>query len=370
MAYFRKRGQMWYYTIEITGDGKRRRKEIPGGKTKAEAARAYAQAVMELERRPYLTPTKKTVDELFEEYLRDVVAVNARGNTLRAYSCLYHRHVSPAIGTMQIRMIRPKMLQNILVDMKEHGLARSTIGTVCAVLKRGFVYAADMCEYIDHSPAQNICIPKFVAVPKRVGTFSKEEIAAIFERYKPDHVLYLPITLSYHTGARLGECLALRWSDVDMFSREITIHQTLVKGLEAGKQIQPAPKTSSSYRTITYGDTLQKILKSAHARQAQTKLLYGKYYQDNDLICCYPDGSLVGLTAIRSFNKFVKQFGEGLTFHSLRHTHATMLLEAGEDLELVAKRLGHSSLEMTSRTYSHVLDQRKQRTRDLLDKIL
>ena len=65
-----------------------------------------------------------------------------------------------------------------------------------------------------------------------------------------------------------------------------------------------------------------------------------------------------------------EMFGEGFSFHSMRHTHATMLLEAGEDLELVSKRLGHSSLNTTARTYSHVLESRKAKSRELLDSVL
>ena len=72
--------------------------------------------------------------------------------------------------------------------------------------------------------------------------------------------------------------------------------------------------------------------------------------------------------AMRYFNQWCGEtFGAGYTFHSMRHTHATLLLEAGEDLELVSKRLGHGSINTTAQTYFHVLDTRKQKTRTLLD---
>lgn len=73
--------------------------------------------------------------------------------------------------------------------------------------------------------------------------------------------------------------------------------------------------------------------------------------------------------AMRYFNQWCGEttFGAGYTFHSMRHTHATLLLEVGEDLELVSKRLGHGSINTTAQTYSRVLDARKQKTRSLLD---
>ena len=82
------------------------------------------------------------------------------------------------------------------------------------------------------------------------------------------------------------------------------------------------------------------------------------------------DGSALDVNRIRRINKFCRDMDKGLCFHSLRHTHATMLLEAGEDLELVAKRLGHASISITAQVYSHVLAKRRQAERDLLDSIL
>lgn len=67
---------------------------------------------------------------------------------------------------------------------------------------------------------------------------------------------------------------------------------------------------------------------------------------------------------------YVKKYGNGYSVHSMRHTHATMLLEAGEELELVSKRLGHASIDITAKTYSHVLEARKNKSRRLIDEIL
>jgi integrase len=78
----------------------------------------------------------------------------------------------------------------------------------------------------------------------------------------------------------------------------------------------------------------------------------------------------MGPDDMRYFNMVAKGMADGLSFHSLRHTHATMLLENGEDLELVSKRLGHSSVELTARTYSHVLEKRKAQTIKRLNEIL
>ncbi|MBQ7478439.1 MAG: tyrosine-type recombinase/integrase, partial [Selenomonadaceae bacterium] len=128
--------------------------------------------------------------------------------------------------------------------------------------------------------------------------------------------------------------------------------------------------SESSIRDIPIGKKFCKILRAEKLRQAARRLEYGKYYKGSNLVCSWPDGSMMVPSDFRYFGQYCKKtFGSG-SFHSLRHTHATMLLESGLDLELVSKRLGHSSIVTTARTYSHVLDKRKEKTRLFLDTAL
>lgn len=368
MAYIRKRGTKWYYTIEIGDGANRKRKEVPGGSTRQEAEAAYARALVSMEANGgYVEPTKKTVSEFFAEWLADDVTVNTHKNTARSYRSIFETHIRPAIGERKLRTIRPQALQQILNDAKQRGLARSTVSSICAVLKKAFVYASDFCEYIPKNPAQNIKVPKYTAPPKEVKAFTTEQIAAIFRQFPVGHQFYLPIALSYHTGARLGECCALTWQDVDFETREIAIHKTVIAA--GSVEVQDVPKSSHSRRVLPYGEKLYKILKAEKARQAAARL-QGQGIND-DFVCHTKQGQMVTPDAMHYFNTWCREsFGAGRTFHSLRHTHATLLLEAGEDIELVSKRLGHSSTATTARTYSHVLDARKQKTRSLLDQVL
>lgn len=135
MAYIRKRGAKWYYTIEI-GSETRKRKEVPGGATRQEAEAAYARALVSLEvNSGYVEPTKKTVAEFFAEWLSDDVSINTHKNTVRSYRSIFENHIRPAIGDRKLRSIRPQMLQQLLNDVKQNGLARSTVSSICAVLK-------------------------------------------------------------------------------------------------------------------------------------------------------------------------------------------------------------------------------------------
>lgn len=370
MAYFRKRGKKWYYTIEIGEGAARKKKEVCGGRTKPEAEKAYAAAMANLQQEGfYLEPTKKTVDEFFTEWLANDVAVNTHINTHKSYCSLYRNHIKPVLGDRQLRLIRPKTLQNLLNDKKSEGLAESTIGSLRTIFKRAFIYACDICEYIPRNPAQNIRVPNIIKEKKSVLTFSPQQINFLFQKFPPGHQFFLPMAISYNTAARISECLAFTWADCSLDAREITVTKTVV--VDGNRPIvQPVPKSSCGNRTLPFSETLFKILKAEKAKQAAARLRYGKYYQNNDLICCKDDGSLMGPDDMRYFNMVAKNMADGLSFHSLRHTHATMLLENGEDLELVSKRLGHSSVELTARTYSHVLEKRKARIIKRLNEIL
>ena len=368
MAYFRKRGKKWYFTIEI-GEGKnRKRKEMAGGRTKAEAEAAYARALVSLDVNggAFLEPTKMTVEDFSKEFLADH-GRNVHANTIKSYKSIYKNHIAPAIGTLKLRDIKARTLQNILNDKKEAGLSRATVSSIHAVIKAMFIYASDFCEYIERNPAQNLHIPKYTEPPKVVHSFTPEQVAEIFETFPRGHQYFLPLAISYHTGARFGECCAITWQDVDFEAMEISINKTVIVE-DKTLVVQEVPKSSHGFRVVPFGRKLLEILKREKRHQAVQKLA-GKGPKDN-LVVHGKNGKMMGPDGIRHFNIFCKKFGEGFSFHSMRHTHATMLLEAGEDLELVSKRLGHSSLNTTARTYSHVLESRKAKSRELLDSVL
>ena len=369
MPYLRKRGKKWYYTIEIsTTGGKRRRKEVAGGLTKADAAAAYARAVVALQGSgEYFEPTKKTVAEFFAEWLDEWCPHNVRKNTEATYRRMVRLHIIPAIGDMKLKAIKPTDLQGLMNNLQLRGLSRSTLKVILSVIKRGFVYAADFAEYIPKNPALNIKVPRDAAAAAPTHAFSAEQVQEILQHYPPGHAFHVPVLIAYHTGARLGEICALTWDDVDFDAREIHINKTVIE--VNGVEIQPAPKTSGSLRVVSYGHALQDCLKAQRRGQLINALKYGA--PAPTFICQAARGGVLAPRLFSSFNAWTRRtFGPGYSFHSLRHTHATMLLEAGEDLEVVSKRLGHTSILTTAKTYSHILEKRKAKTTKLLDEIL
>ncbi|WP_051577834.1 site-specific integrase [Sporolactobacillus terrae] len=162
------------------------------------------------------------------------------------------------------------------------------------------------------------------------------------------------IGVALNTGMRKGEVLGLRKRDIDFKSKQIHVNQSVYE-MQGGAFVC-SPKTSYSKRTILFDETIEKYLKDQISKQGALKLLYGKKYNDNDLLFCYDDGRPMRPTNINKFfNRIIKAAGvPKIRIHDMRHTHATQLLELGVNPKIVSERLGHASVKITLDLYSHV----------------
>lgn len=366
MSYLRKRGKKWYYTIELDTGGKRQRIERAGGRTKAEAEKARAQALAQYTQTGRIDRGRKiTYQELSDEWARESLS-QARAATRANYKNVLKNHILPVLGKKRLRDIRPRNIQALMND-EASAISVSLMNNIHAVLSLTFDYAI-FCEYLTDTPMRGVKTPEAQPLKKR-RAFTQEEFRQLLSYYKANRPeLILPILIAYHTGARCGEILALTWEDADFSANTLTINKTQIHGNAA--TIQPTTKSKSGVRTIAIGAALVKALKAARAEQAKDRLRYGAYYRDSGRICRRKDGTPLTHNHINSISHYCrKHFPPGLCFHSLRHTHATLLLEAGEDLELVSKRLGHANISTTASVYSHILAHRQQAERDLLDRI-
>ena len=103
----------------------------------------------------------------------------------------------------------------------------------------------------------------------------------------------------------------------------------------------------------------------------KNKLKYGLHYIDNNFVCTKESGELVTCDSLKYLSRIVNyELGINFNFHSLRHTHATMLLEGGANIKDIQQRLGHSKLSTTMDTYSHVTTKMKNDTVSILEKII
>ena len=162
--------------------------------------------------------------------------------------------------------------------------------------------------------------------------------------------------MSAFTGMRRGELLRLRWRDVEWELASLAVQPQL--GLrEKGAEAQLVDKKAGAgNRAIRLDPDTIEVLRQHQEAEAFEGRRWGDGYQDRDLVFCRPDGSAHHLDTITDqFEQAGKRAGvPRIRFHDLRHTHATLLLEAGVDISVVIRGLGHSSVAFKAKIYAHV----------------
>ena len=156
---------------------------------------------------------------------------------------------------------------------------------------------------------------------------------------------------------RKGEAGALQWTDIDLQNKVINIGKTLDFQAKRKEDLFGDPKTYNSKRTVTISQSLANDLQFHKKQQNQNKLALNEiYHHDLNLVLCKKDGSIMPKSSL--FNAFIRILKRAelpnLPIHSLRHTHAVLLLEAGADMKYVQERLGHGSMQITADVYAHV----------------
>lgn len=182
------------------------------------------------------------------------------------------------------------------------------------------------------------------------------------------HVHYIVYSLAIHTGMRKGEILGLRWKDINMEGKSLTIQQTVNWTPSEGIIIQDT-KTASSTRRISIGSLLINDLVQQKEVIKANKEQFGNKYQDNDLVCCYENGEPIKPRRItETFAYLTNKSGlPKIRFHDLRHSHASMLLNNGVNPKIGAERLGHSSVQIYLDRYSHLLPDMQRDAVDLVE---
>ncbi|MBO9128546.1 site-specific integrase [Bacillus sp. 165] len=175
----------------------------------------------------------------------------------------------------------------------------------------------------------------------------------------------IPFLLAIFTGMRRGEILGLKWRHIDLERGVIYVRENLVQ-TSSGIDIKEL-KTLSSLRDVHVSLFVVEKLREYKRKQETIRQTLGHEYADHDLVVCtYRGNPLFPRNLLRTFKSMIKVAGvPNITFHGLRHTHATILMIMGENPKVVQERLGHSRVAVTLDFYSHTNQeiQRKTATR-------
>lgn len=373
----RKKGTKWYYSIELGKvDGKRKRIERAGGDTKTEAQRALRKALTEYENCGTVSKDSGlSVSDYMDYWYKEYVQINCKINTQRGYKRLIDNHIKPAIGAYKLKQLTPAVLQELVNLKYRNGFSRNYLDILRTILSGSLKMAVYPYNFIKENPMFYVKLPKYAADRKRdaeLKIISLEDYNKIIDRFPFGTNMHMPVQIAFYTGMRAGEVMSLTWDRVNLEEKYITVDRILVLN-ELGRWEFSTPKTQSSIADIKIGDTLVKLLSKYRKWQLENKLKYGPYYASNmaDFVCVKENGDMLTTNSLKYLSKVVNyELGIDFNFHSLRHTHATMLLEAGAKPKAIQDRLRHGRMSTTMDTYAHVTKRIKDDTVDILESVL
>ncbi|WP_373816695.1 tyrosine-type recombinase/integrase [Jeotgalibaca porci] len=369
----RKRGKNYYYTVELPKiDGKRRQMERYAGETYAEAQETLRHAINELkDTGRFKNVSKISFVDYSQHWFDNYVMMNLKYNTQQNYRGILDNHIIPHLKNYYLMEIDAPLLQKLVHNEFQKGLAQKTMSIIISVLRNMFRKAVYPYIFLKENPMAYVEAPRFDSYKP-----TKEELKIIpaelwikLQVATPEASdFYIPMMIAYYTGMRRGEICALEWKNVDLVDQVIKVEKTMYH--KKKEIVLGSPKTKSSLREVTIGDALTKILRKHRKRQMENRLRYGKFYSENEFVCTKDSGDVVTPNSIKwNVDKTRKLTDVDFNFHSFRHTHATMLLEAGASVKEVQVRLGHSRSSITQDTYLHLTEKKKRDTAELFDRI-
>ena len=366
----------WSFRFEMAKvGGTRKFMEKSGYATKKEAIEAGTAAFDE-----YCTggsvfeATEMSYSDVLDSWLENYVKINCNANTQAQYADRVDRYVRPQLGGYAVVALRRETIQLHMNSLFAQRFSRNSLINTLGMITSSLRYARRM-GWIEISPADDIDIPR-----ERLCTENRKKVrepiprdvlAKIFERFPEGHPSHVPLMIAYHCGLRLGEVFGLSWDDVDLEYGELTVNRQ-AQWVQEKAEYRLLPPKYGSVRTVRMDDVLWDLLKREKAKNNIARLGLGETYQqlyiDDDgylntekrgepihMVNTRMDGTYVQARTMAHSTTVVKyELGyPKFDFHSLRHTHATELSEVGVNIKEIQRRLGHSTMEVTSKRYLH-----------------
>lgn len=289
------------------------------------------------------------LEEFLDEWLKHVKLHNAP-NTLKNYQDLMRCYVVPKLGQLKLRDIRTPAIQRLLDDMMQD-YSVCTTRKVKAVLSGCLGYAVRL-ELLRHNPVSSTKVTSKQRVKKvtKDEVWTVEQVNRVLEVCR-DEYYWIYFWIGLHTGMRPQEIYSLKWGNVDLDHKTITVVEAF------GKDEDGATKNEGSVRRIPFEESLAKELRKHRANQNEEKLKLKTGYNNRGLVVANPFGLTVNDKHLRKVMKRVAEKA-GVPYlpqKNLRHTHATLMLQAKVPVKVVSERLGHATTTITQDIYSFVL---------------
>lgn len=365
----RANGEMSYeITVEgerdaFTGQRNRVYKTVRGSKKEANAI--MRQMMADMDRGIAIRKCPKKICEWMDEWL-ELYIPNVEETTRVGYKTKIKNYIKPALGDIYVQSLRTPHVQRMVNDMIARGLSpkniRDTYNNINAAMKKALVL-----RMIPYNPCEGVVLPKLKRYKAKVYNINMiHQVLSVAEGTD----MYLPILLCTTAGLRRGELLALRWEDIDFQNNILKVRSNLVRGEK--DYIIKEPKSEAGIRDIHIGSEVVSYLKKERAKYVTDMMNYGIGFRNYGFVIRQYDGSPLKPDSMsRKWRRFLETNNlPPIRFHDLRHSHATALIQAGVSPKVVQERLGHSDVQITLNTYTHVLPEMDIEAAEKLDRII
>lgn len=344
-------------------------------KTATEARKALRELQRQQEDGVQMLTSDPRLSDYLERWLTDSARPAVRPKTYAGYRSIVERRINPRIGHLKLSQVTPPVIQRFYLDLaeqptdgREAGLSAYSCVNTHRVLRKALGQALKW-SMILRNPCDLVDAPRVQR--KEMQTLTATQVRKLLDGTRDDRFNGL-YALAVSTGLRLGELLGLRWSDVDADGRRLFVRRSLQRVSGTGL-VFSEPKTKKSRRTVMLSRHALATLKEHRVRQIEERLAAGSLWTDDDLVFTNLTGGPLDPGTVSSGFKRIESRIEGLPtirFHDLRHTAATLLLQAGTHPKLVSEMLGHATITLTLDTYSHVIPTMHAEAADAMDALL
>jgi site-specific recombinase XerD len=339
----------------------RRRETKAGFATQRECQQAMNKLLVSVEQQSYSSPTKASLREYLTKEWLPAVKATIRPSTYGSYAQHVECHIAPHIGSVKLAKLTGSQINALYARLAESGkkdgksgLSPLTIHHVHACLHKACKDAVRWGQ-ISRNPLDAADPPRKKGDgTKEMQTWSCEQLRAFLCAAANDRLSPLWHLIAL-TGMRRGEAIGLRWRDVDLENARLAVRRALIPTNR--EVVVSEPKTAKGRRLIALDPVTIEVLKGQAARQLSEQLQADAAWVETGLVFTAASGAALDPESVsRYFRQAVKRaLLPQIRLHDLRHTHATLALQAGIHPKVVSERLGHATVAITLDTYSHAI---------------
>jgi integrase len=346
---------------ELQETEERRRKTQAGFATRKECQAQMNKLLVSVEQQSYTAPTKMTVRQYLSKEWLPAVKATIRPSTYNSYVQHVDCHIVPYIGSLQLAKLSAAQVNALYAKLAEsgakdshEGLSSQTIHHVHACLHKACKDAVRWGQ-LARNPLDAADPPRAKADGSReMKTWTAEQLQAFLSAVSAERLSPLWHTIAM-TGMRRGEALGLRWSDVDLEAGRLAVRRALIPNGRG--VIISEPKTAKGRRVVALDPGTVEVLKGQAARQLSKQQQWADSWSDSSYVFTYENGEALDPESVSRYwrQALKRSLLPAIRLHDLRHTHATLALQAGIHPKVVSERLGHATVSITLDTYSHAI---------------